>query len=109
MKSVASVAVGDVPLARAETVTGQMSDPTSQNFPQNQGGCFAIAGGTILALGLLYVLYFLGGFGSPEIKKFRDQCRQQELQESAHLAVRPDYDQVILKCERKLRQFLRRR
>jgi hypothetical protein len=59
-----------------------------------------------MALGLLGMLYFMGGFGSPKINSFRDQCRQRELRESAHLAVRPDYDQIIVKCEHELRDFL---
>lgn len=85
-----------------------MNDPTPRNFLHEEGGygLFPIAGGAILALGLLYIMYFMGGFGSPEIKNFRDQCHQRELRESAHLAIRPDYDRIILKCERELRDFL---
>jgi hypothetical protein len=88
-----------------------MSDPTAQDFLQEEGGCglVPIAAGVILALGLLAILYFIGGFGSPEIKNFRDQCRQREVRESAHLAAKPDYDQIILKCERELRDYLSRR
>jgi hypothetical protein len=85
-----------------------MSDPTSQDFLEKEAGCGPIVGGTLLALGLLSVLYVLGGFGSPEIRKFRDQCHQREVQESAHLGLRPDYDDIILKCERQLRDFLGR-
>jgi hypothetical protein len=94
MKSVASVAVGDVPLARAETVTGQMSDPTSQNFPQNQGGRFAIAGGTILALGLLYVLYFfwaalvLRKSRNSEINVVSRNCRNLRISPSGPTTIR---------------------
>jgi hypothetical protein len=49
----------------AARVEGIMTDPSSENFPQQQGGQLAIAGGTLLALALLGVLYFLGGFGLP--------------------------------------------
>jgi hypothetical protein len=38
-----------------------------------------------MALGLLGMLYFMGGFGSPEIKNFRDQCRRRELRESLRI------------------------
>jgi hypothetical protein len=86
-----------------------MSDPSSRNFLQKEGGLFPIAGGVIVALAVLYMLYFFGGFGSPEIKNFRDQCHQRELRESAHLAIRPDYDGIVVKCEHELRDFLSRR
>ena len=88
-----------------------MSDPLAPDYLGRQGsyGLLSIAVGTALALGVLYVLYVMGGFGSPEIGNFRNQCRQREVQAAAHLAARPDYDQVILKCERELREFLRRR
>lgn len=85
-----------------------MSDPTSHNFPQDQGlgyGLLAIAGGVMLALGLLYSLYVLGGFGWPEIKDFRDQCRQRKVRQPSHR----DYDHIIVECERELREFLSRR
>jgi hypothetical protein len=81
-----------------------MSDPSSQEFPQQEGGLLAIAGGTLAALALLGLLYFLGGFGSPENKAFRDQCHQRELRETAHLAIRPDYDEIVVKCEHELRK-----
>ncbi len=42
------------------------------------------------------------------IKNFRDQCRQRKVQATAHLASRPDDDQIILSCEHELREFLRR-
>ena len=88
-----------------------MSDPLAPDYLDRQGsyGLLSIAVGTTLALGLLYIVYVLGGFGSPETKDFRDQCRQRVVRETAHLAVRPDYDQIILKCERELREFRRRR
>jgi hypothetical protein len=85
-----------------------MSEPASQNFPQNEGigcGLLAIAGGVILASGLLYGLYVMGGFGSPEIQNFRDQCRQRKMRKPGH----PDYDHIILQCERELREFLSHR
>jgi hypothetical protein len=85
-----------------------MSDPTPHDLLQDEGGCgpLPIAGGVILALGVPGMLYFMGGFGSQEYKNFRDQCRQRELQKSAHHAIRPDYDQIIVKCERELRDSL---
>jgi hypothetical protein len=88
-----------------------MSDPLAPDYLDRQGsyGLLSIAVGTTLALGLLYGLYVMGGFGSPETKTFRDQCRQRELQATAHLAAKPDYDQIILKCERELRDVLGRR
>ena len=88
-----------------------MGDPLAPDYLDRQGshGLLSIVVGTTLALGLLCIFYVMGGFGSPEIKNFRDQCRQRELQATAYLAARPDYDQIILKCERELRDFLRRR
>ena len=88
-----------------------MGDPLAPDYLDRQGsyGLLSIAVGTALAVGVLYVLYVMGGFGSPEIKNFRDQCRQRGVQATAHLASRPDYDQIILKCEHELREFLRRR
>jgi hypothetical protein len=88
-----------------------MGDPLAPDYLERQGsyGFLSITVGTALALGVLYVLYVMGGFGSPDIKNFRDQCRQREVQAAAHLAARPDYDQIILKCERELRGFLGRR
>jgi hypothetical protein len=88
-----------------------MSDPLAPDYLDQQGsyGLLSVVVGTTLALGLLYILYVLGGFGSPEIKDFRDQCRQRVVRETADLAARPDYDQIILKCERELRDFLGRR
>jgi hypothetical protein len=85
-----------------------MGDPLAPDYLDRQGsyGLLSISVGTALALGVLYVLYVMGGFGSPDIKNFRDQCRQREVQAAAHLAARPDYDQIILKCERELRGFL---
>jgi hypothetical protein len=88
-----------------------MGDPLAPDYLDRQGsyGLLSIVVGTALAVGLLCLLYVMGGFGSPDIKNFRDQCRQREVQAAAHLAARPDYDQIILKCERELREFLRRR
>jgi hypothetical protein len=88
-----------------------MGDPLAPDYLDRQGsyGLLSIAVGTALALVVLVVLYGMGGFGSPETQNFRDQCRQREVQTAAHLASRPDYDQIILKCERELREFLRRR
>ena len=88
-----------------------MSDPLAPDYRDRQGsyGLLSITVGTVLAVGLLYLLYVMGGFGSPEIGNFRDQCRQREVEVTGHLAARPDYDQIILKCERELREFLRRR
>jgi hypothetical protein len=88
-----------------------MGDPLAPDYLDRQGshGLLSIVVGTALALGVLYVLYVMGGFGSPEIENFRDQCRQREVQAAAHLAARLDYDQIILKCEHELREFLRRR
>jgi hypothetical protein len=88
-----------------------MGDPLAPDYLDRQGsyGLLSITVGTALASGLLYLLYVMGSFGSPEIKNFRDQCRQREVQAAAHLASRPDYDQIILKCERELRGFLGRR
>ena len=88
-----------------------MGDPLAPDYLDRQGsyGLLSITVGTALALGVLYVLYVMGGFGSPETQNFRDQCRQREVQAAAHLAARPDYDQIILKCERELRGFLGRR
>ena len=88
-----------------------MGDPLAPDYLDRQGshGLLPITVGTALALGVLYVLYVMGGFGSPDIGNFRDRCRQREVQAAAHLAARPDYDQIILKCEHELREFLRRR
>ena len=88
-----------------------MGDPLAPDYLDRQGsyGLLSITVGTALALGVLDVLYVMGGFGSPEIGDFRDQCRQREVQAAAHLAARPDYDQIILKCERELPGFLGRR
>ena len=88
-----------------------MGDPLAPDYLDRQGshGLLSITVGTGLAVGLLYLLYVMGGFGSPEIGNFRDRCRQREVQAAAHLAARPDYDQVILTCERELRGFLARR
>jgi hypothetical protein len=88
-----------------------MGDPLAPDYLDRQGsyGFLSITVGAALAVGLLYLLYVMSGFGSPEIGNFRDQCRQRELQAAAHLAVRLDYDQIILKCERELRELLRRR
>ncbi len=88
-----------------------MGDPLAPDYFDRQGSyaLLSIVVGTTLALVLLYLLYVMGGFGSPAIANFRDQCHQRELQATAHLAVRPDYDQVMLKCERELRELLRRR
>jgi hypothetical protein len=82
-----------------------MSDPSSKEFPQQEGGLPAIAAGTLAALALLGLLYFLGGFGSPENRAFRDQCHQRELRATAHLAIGPDYDEIVLKCEHELRKL----
>jgi hypothetical protein len=81
-----------------------MSAPSSREFPQQEGGLLAIACGTLAALALLGLLYVLGGFGSPKNKAFRDQCHQRELREAARLAVRPDLDQIVSKCEGELRK-----
>ena len=88
-----------------------MGDPLAPDYLGRQGSyrLLSITVGTALALGVLYVLYVMGGFGSPEIKNFRDQCRRREVQAAGHLAAKPDYDQIILKCERELRDFLGRR
>ena len=86
-----------------------MGNLTTQDFLGKEGGLVPVAVGTLLALGLLGMLYFFGGFGSPDIKAFRDQCHQRKLREAAHLASRPDYDQVVLQCEGELRDFLARR
>jgi len=96
---------------QTEAAANGMSDPLAPDYLDRQGSyrLLSIVVGTTLALGLLYILYVIGGFGSPEIRHFRDQCRQREVQAAAHLAAKPDYDQVILTCERELREFLHRR
>jgi hypothetical protein len=104
-------AVADLTFGANRSGCEWMSDPQAPDYLDRQGsyGLLSITVGSAPAVGLLYLLYVMGGFGSPEIGNFRDQCRQREVQATAHLATRPDYDQIILKCERELREFLRRR
>jgi hypothetical protein len=103
-------AVADISSVQTGTAANWMSDPLAPDYLDQQGsyGLLSVVVGTTLALGLLYILHVLGGFGLPVIRNFRDQCRQRVVRETADLAVRPDYDQIILKCERELRDYLGR-